>query len=103
LIRDHVVVIWILFDGDVTTAYHILRSMAATYERDSDFHGIKTMRFSSPPNQLANVSVNPDNLCYCIEPTSPVLYNDTDHNATVYETEGCMGTGVMNLKNCLGN
>ena len=73
------------------------RPIAMTYERETEFHGIKGMRFSVPMLTLANVTTNPDNLCYCVEPTNPV------RNETYYEIEGCLGAGVINLINCLGD
>jgi hypothetical protein len=85
-----------------------------TYERETEFHGIKGMRFSVPTLTLANVTTNPDNLCYCIKPTNPPpADNETDLfvdqtypsafiDEDFYHTEGCVGAGVINLMSCQG-
>uniref|UniRef100_A0A6A7G0B9 Scavenger receptor class B member 1 n=1 Tax=Hirondellea gigas TaxID=1518452 RepID=A0A6A7G0B9_9CRUS len=44
----------------------LCRALPLTFERDIEQYGIKGYRFTPPKNVFADVSVNPENECYCV-------------------------------------
>jgi len=61
----------------------ICRSIYVQYEKDSYVKGLHSLKFVPPESVFADVSVNPDNGCWCVP--------DLDH---------CLGAGVLNISSC---
>ncbi|CAD5122453.1 DgyrCDS10877 [Dimorphilus gyrociliatus] len=60
-----------VFTGDLG------RSICTTYESETNLKGIKLYRFTAPFHTLGNITINPDNRCFC--------------------TPGCLDSGVLNI------
>lgn len=58
------------------------RSMALEYEYDSSVKGVDTLHFHFPDDLLANTTINPDNIGFCVTP------------------EKCYDSGVINAASC---
>lgn len=61
---------------------NLCRSIPLTYWHDVDDFGIEGMRFSPPASAFANVTVNPENKCYCVGGPP------------------CAGSGLFNISSC---
>lgn len=60
----------------------VYRSIYAVYESDVSVRGVPGFRFVPPSEVFANVTINPDNIGFCVT-------NDT-----------CMGSGLLNVSVC---
>ncbi|CAB1420942.1 unnamed protein product [Pleuronectes platessa] len=63
----------------------ICRSVSASYEQSIDLKGIKLYRYTLLASTLASPTVNPDNKCFCTNPTT---------------TRNCTLAGVLDIAPC---
>jgi len=61
----------------------LCRSLRLTYKSEMEYKGVSGYRFTVPADVLQDQSINPDNLCFCVNPK-----------------EGCPKSGVMQLSVC---
>ncbi|XP_071358069.1 platelet glycoprotein 4 [Trachinotus anak] len=66
----------------------ICRSVSASFEESKDLKGIEVYRFTLKPSTLAPPTVNPDNKCFCRDPTT---------------TKNCTLAGVLDISSCKEN
>ncbi|XP_022605357.1 platelet glycoprotein 4 [Seriola dumerili] len=63
----------------------ICRSVSASFEESMDLKGIEVYRYALQPSTLASPIVNPDNRCFCRNPTT---------------TKNCTMAGVLDISSC---
>ena len=63
----------------------VFRSVSASYEKSIDLKGINLYRYTLLASTLASPTVNPDNKCFCTNPTT---------------TRNCTLAGVLDIAPC---
>uniref|UniRef100_A0A8C3GC81 Platelet glycoprotein 4 n=1 Tax=Cyclopterus lumpus TaxID=8103 RepID=A0A8C3GC81_CYCLU len=63
----------------------ICRSVSAGFEESKDLKGIEVYRYTLQENTLASPTINPDNRCFCRDPTT---------------TKNCSLAGVLDISSC---